>query len=629
MIRPASLEQRSTAVSYLSGAVVVPDAALDRQLLRRLLERFIGHSATQRILTETGTTASASEVRAAERALAGVLGTASARLLIDALSQRRGMEAAEVAAIVSQAGQVVQFNRELLEVVFAHISQGVSVVDKELRLVAWNQRYQELFNYPDELLTPGRPIADLVRHNAERGWCGVGSVDDHVQKRLRWLTQSTHHRFERQRSDGIVLEMHGQPLPGGGFVTTFNDVTEYKRTQDELEQLNRALEARVAERTAALAHARDEAEQANLSKGRFLAATSHDLAQPLNAARLLVSSLQAQQDSTACVEDKNRSSAELLPQLSVVLDNAEALLIELQEMSRLERGLLNPNPQVLELQQLFQQLRTEFLPMVQQKGLDLHVAQTQLRVISDERMLHRILQNLLANAVRYTRKGGIVLGARRMGAEQVRIEVWDSGSGIEQDQSEFIFEEFQRGKDAAGTGLGLGLSITKRLAELMGHHLGFVSKPGLGTKFYVQVPRTQDQTAPSVHEEAPPQHQAQALVYCIDNDADVLHAMVSWLQSMGYRTQGFMHDDELLEHAAQATQEAPAAILADYHLARGKNGLALIHQLRQQFFTDLPAVIISADTSEALKETLSDSDVVLMSKPVKPLALRSVLNRLI
>jgi len=629
LIRPASLEQRSTAVSYLSGAVVVPDAALDRQLLRPLLERFIGHRATQRILTESGTTASAGEVRAAERALAGVLGTASARLLIDALSQRRGMEAAEVAAIVSQAGQVVQFNRELLEVVFAHISQGVSVVDKELRLVAWNQRYQELFNYPDELLTPGRPIADLVRHNAERGWCGVGSVDDHVQKRLRWLTQSTHHRFERQRSDGIVLEMHGQPLPGGGFVTTFNDVTEYKRTQDELEQLNRALEARVAERTAALAHARDEAEQANLSKGRFLAATSHDLAQPLNAARLLVSSLQAQHNDLNSEENKAQQAAELLPQLSVVLDNAEALLVELQEMSRLERGLLSPNPQVLQLQQVFQQLRAEFLPMVQQKGLRLHVAATQMRVLSDERMLHRVLQNLLANAVRYTRSGGIVLGARRMGPDQVRIEVWDSGSGIEQDQSEYIFEEFQRGKDAAGTGLGLGLSITKRMAELMGHPLAFVSKPGLGTKFYVQVPRSYSRITPSQQEETPPAHNEQALVYCIDNDSDVLHAMVSWLNSMGYRTQGFQHDDELLAHAEQHPEPAPAAILADYHLARGSNGLALIYQLREQYFADLPAIIISADTSEALKAILSDSDVVLMSKPVKPLALRSVLNRLI
>lgn len=618
-------------MAFLQNIDLDSAGSLDRQLLSNLLERFLGSHATQKVLKgQQQGLASRAESRAAERALAGVLGTASARSLLRALGQQRGLAATEVAAIVSQAGQVVRFNRELLDVVFAHISQGVSVVDDELRLVAWNQRYVDLFNYPPELLTPGRHIADLVRYNAERGWCGEGSIEESVAKRIRWMQQGTHHRFERQRLDGIVLEMHGQPLPGGGFVTTFNDVTEYKKTQEELEQLNKALEARVAERTTALASARDAAEQANLSKSRFLAATSHDLAQPLNAARLLVSTLEKRSIQSG------KDELQLIHQLSQVLENAESLLIELQEMSRLERGLLKPNPTEFRLYDLFQQLEAEFLPLVQEKSLSLKVAHTEVWVLSDERMLLRILQNLLANAVRYTRKGGIVMGVRRTSADMVRVEVWDSGSGIEDDQRENIFEEFKRGENAAGTGLGLGLAITRRFAELMGHPLAFDSKPGQGSKFYLHLPRVRPHAKTQQADAATEivQTAQQAHIYCIDNDQDVLNALTTWLSNIGYQVSGFDNEQDLLKsldatlHGSQSSQK-PQLIIADYHLARGQNGLNVIYHIRKHYLPDIPALIISADTSDALKQTIAGSDVLLMSKPVKPLALQSTLNRLL
>lgn len=630
LLKPAGLDQRRAAVAFLSGATAPADGMIQARLLADLLHRFVGWRAVEEVfghaVQASVAVATVEQVGQAERMLAGVLGAASARTLLTALTHKRDMEAAEVAAIVGQAGEALQFNRELLAAMFDHISQGVSVVDRNLCLVAWNQRYSELFEYPPGLLRPGRPVADLVRYNARRGWCGPGLVEDHVQKRLHWLRQGTHHRFERERPDGVVLQMSGQPLPGGGFVTTFNDVTEYKNNQRELEQLNRALEARVRERTAELEGARNESERANRSKSRFLAATSHDLAQPLNAARLLVNTLENRRD--------NAAPDPLLAQLSQVLDHAEELLAELQEISRLERGMLAPRHETLTLTPLLQQLQAEFEPMAQARGLRLRVVDTLCSVRSDERLLRRILQNLLANAVRYTRQGGIVLGVRRHG-QNLRIQVWDSGEGIADDQHEIIFQEFRRGEEASGGGLGLGLAIARRLAGLLNHPLGFVSRPGLGSVFFIDLPRAHaDGSAPRPKPSPVTAPVAgQPYVWCVDDDPTVLSALCSWLESQGCRVRSFTSAQAMMEAvaavAAGESGEALDMVIADYHLGQGEDGLYLIQRMRRLGHVDLPAVIVSADTSDAVREQVAEAGIVFMAKPLKPLALRSVLQRLL
>src|SRR5690606_20893247 len=188
----------------------------------------------------------------------------------------------------------LRFNRELLEAMMENMPQGISVVDAQMRLVAWNARYEELFDYPAGMVRAGRPIADLIRYNAQRGWCGAGDVERHVHKRLEHMRAGSPHMSERRRSDGRVIEVRGQPLPDGGFVSTFNDVTSYKHAEDKLREINETLEERVAERTRQLEEATAAAERANLGKTRFLAAASHDLLQPLNAARLFNAALRGQ-----------------------------------------------------------------------------------------------------------------------------------------------------------------------------------------------------------------------------------------------------------------------------------------------------------------------------------------------
>lgn len=208
------------------------------------------------------------------------------------------MQLEEVATIVDEASELYDFSRGLLQGAIEHIGQGIAVVDKQLRLVAWNQRYLELFVFPQGLIQVGRPIADVIRHNAEQGLCGPGDPEDHVRRRIYHLEQGTRHTSSRVRPDGRVIEVQGNPMPGGGFVMSFTDITVFRDAEQALKDANESLEERVHERTQELEQlnkqlvsATQRSEHESQSKSRFLAAVSHDLMQPLNAARLFASSL--------------------------------------------------------------------------------------------------------------------------------------------------------------------------------------------------------------------------------------------------------------------------------------------------------------------------------------------------
>jgi len=188
-------------------------------------------------------------VQFTERLLASAIGAASARLVLTSVLRGSGMELGEVVAVLDEAGQELRFNREILSSTLENISSGVSVVDHEMRLVAWNRRYQTMFGYPEGMLYVGRPVADLIRYNALKGELGAGEVEEQIDKRIGYMRAGTPHVFERVRSDGQVIELRGQALPGGGYVTSYNDVTEFKRVEMALLESNETLEQRVAERS--------------------------------------------------------------------------------------------------------------------------------------------------------------------------------------------------------------------------------------------------------------------------------------------------------------------------------------------------------------------------------------------
>jgi PAS domain-containing protein len=309
-----------------------------------------------------------------ERLLAGVLGASSTRAVVKAAIEGREMQLEDVVRIADEASEVLQFNRALLQGAIENITQGISVVDQSLKLVAWNRRYLELFNYPDGLISVGRPIADIIRYNAERGLCGPGEAEVHVARRLHWMRQGRAHTSERLFPNGRVIELIGNPMPGGGFVMSFTDITAFREAEQALTEANEGLERRVTERThelsqlnVALTEAKGNAEAANQSKTRFLAAVSHDLMQPLNAARLFSAALSHQEDGLSDEAQK------LVQHLDSSLRSAEDLISDLLDISRLENGKINPNPKPFALNELFDTLGAEFKALAREQGLEFRV----------------------------------------------------------------------------------------------------------------------------------------------------------------------------------------------------------------------------------------------------------------
>ena len=562
-----------------------------------------------------------------ERLLAGVLGASSARVVVKAAIEGRDMHFEDVVRIVDEASEVLQFNRGLLQGAIENITQGISVVDKELRLVAWNQRYLDMFQYPDGLITIGRPIADLILCNARRGICGPGDPEMHMEKRVNWMRKGTAHRSERLFPTGRVIEIIGNPMPGGGFVMSFTDITAFREAEAGLKEANESLEQRVAERTRelselnqALIQAKAQTEQASQSKGRFLTAVSHDLMQPMNAARLFSAALGHQPNLPG-------EAQELVRHLDTSLRSAEDLISDLLDLSRLESGRITPEWSDFVLNELIEPLRIEFGALALEQGVDLRVHSSRLRVRSDIRLLRRILQNFLTNAFRYAGNSRVVLGMRRL-PDAVRIEVWDQGPGIPRDKLQTIFQEFQRldnHRTQAEKGLGLGLAIADGLCRVLGHELSVRSWPGRGSVFSVTVPvaRYDRDHRPVRSANAPILSGAQVL--CIDNESTILVGMQSLLSR--WQCNVAVARDRREVEAVLATGFVPELVLADYHLDDGDTGLELMGWLRGKINPDLPGVVISADGRNELVTQIRLHGLDFLPKPVKPAALRALISR--
>lgn len=531
--------------------------------------------------------------------------------------------------IVDEASEVLQFNRALLQGAIENITQGISVVDQSLRLVAWNHRYIELFNYPEGQVYVGRPVAELIRFNAERGLLGGGDIEEHVSKRLFWMRQGTAHTSERLFPNGRVIELIGNPMPGGDFVMSFTDITEFREAERALKDANEGLEQRVSERTfelsqlnQALTEAKGVAEAANQSKTRFLTAVSHDLMQPLNAARLFSAALSHQEDALPA------DTRELVRNLDNSLRSAEDLISDLLDISRLENGRITPDRHAFVLNNLFDTLGAEFKVLAAEHGVDFRLRGSRLRVDSDIKLLRRILQNFLTNAFRYA-KGRALLGVRRKG-QHLRLEVWDRGPGIPDDKRKVIFEEFKRldsHQTRAEKGLGLSLAIADGLCRVLCHQLEVRSWPGKGSVFSVTIPLALHAEPPALLSQ--PDQNGQALagiqVLCIDNEDSILAGMHSLLSRWGcqvWTARNRLECEHLLSENVR-----PQLALVDYHLDDGETGTELMAWLRTRLGEPLPGVVISADGRPELIAQVHAAGLDYLPKPVKPAALRALISR--
>jgi Na+/proline symporter/CheY-like chemotaxis protein len=605
--------------------------------LQAVAARYLGAERARRSFEEfaaerTGSLRSAADadlhlVRHTERLLASAVGAASARLVMALALERKSVGAGSALRLLDDASAAIQYNRDLLEATIENVAQGISVFDKDLRLVCWNRRFRELLDLPAEFGQAGVPLQEIFRFGAQRGEYGPGKVEDLVARELDRFICSLDGAIERRRSNGVVLEIRTSAMPGGGYVTTYSDITERVRTAAELAAANETLEQRVRDRTTELARAKATAEEANLDKTRFLAAASHDLLQPLNAARLYVASLIERPPRPA---SRPGAEDELVGKIDASLASVEELLGALLDISKLDAGAFVPEKRSFRLDQLLEALGVEFAPIAAQRGLRLRIVPCTAVVDSDWRLLHRVLQNLLANAIRYTRQGAVLLGARRAG-DHLRIQVIDTGIGIPADQQGLVFKEFQRfatGPDAE-QGLGLGLSIVQRISRVLDHPVSLRSEPGHGAAFTVLVPRSQRPpmvtvTRPSAAK--PTLVSERAAVLCVDNQTSILDGMKTLLAQWActVRTATSLADMQAL---LERDPWPPDLVIADYHLDEGADGLACVEWVRRRFGSDVPAILITADQSEALKALARVHGLPVLNKPIRPAALRALMRR--
>ncbi|MEM7191703.1 MAG: hybrid sensor histidine kinase/response regulator, partial [Pseudomonadota bacterium] len=375
----------------------------------------------------------------------------------------------------------------------------------------------------------------------------------------------------------------------------------------------------------ALLEAKDDAERANLSKTRFLAAASHDLLQPLNAARLSISVLSDMQ--------ANEDSRRLAGQVDQSLQTIEDLIKTLLDISKLDAGVVTPDVQSFPLDDVFEVLEASFAPLAEAKQLKLKVRKSGLLVKSDPLLLQRVLQNLVSNAVRYTEKGGVLVGVRQRG-DQCFIDVVDTGCGIAEHEREAMFEEFYRGPAAAESahaGLGLGLSIVQRTVQALDHSLDVLSIPGRGSRFRLSLACLG--ISPKQEQYLPPAPigldiTRGAVVVVVENDQQVLDATVRLLSNWSCETLAALRLDAL-EPMLDELGHAPDIVLVDYHLDEGQKGIDVVHALRERFGPKLPAVVVTGDRSSEAAARITNADCELLCKPTKPAELRSLMSHLL
>jgi two-component system, sensor histidine kinase len=513
----------------------------------------------------------------------------------------------------------------LIRATLDHIDQGISIFDADMRLVGWNSRLRDLLTPPIQILRVGTAFQVFAEHF---GRSRLFDETDGPARLATWVGTPGNRpplSIELRTRDGVHLDVFGQEMPDRGFVISFTDVTAEREAQIAMNAANASLERRVEERTIALREALAQAELANASKSRFVAAASHDLLQPLSAAKLFLASLERSCAETPAVETVHRVQS--------AFESVESILGALLDISRLDSGRAAISVTRVPLGQVLTQLGSEFREIARQKGLDLRVVPSRIVVRSDATYLRRVIQNLLANAVRYTVSGKVLLGVRRVRG-QARIEVWDTGPGIPETEREAIFGEFHRvgAKTSAEEGMGLGLAIVDRACTLLGHELDLVSELGRGTGFRVSVPVAEGEDAKA--REFPPRGDsledagaAGLIVLVIENEKVVRLALTGLLENWGV---------SVLECARLAEVErlladlglAPDLILADYHLDDGETGLAAIEAIRARHGT-VPAALLTADRTDEVSDRCRELGVLLMNKPVAPVRLRALINSVV
>jgi Na+/proline symporter/signal transduction histidine kinase len=638
-----SLSRSSRSIERVQAAVFIPESRRPKLPrsgwktkvtvgnLKQTIGRYLGPERTERSFhtyerslghwIRDEDPADMGVLRFAEQLLGSAIGSSSARLVLTLLFQRADELPGDAARLLDEASDALQYNRDLLQTALGQLDQGITVFDSSNRLTVWNKRFRALFDLPEQVGQVGTSLESILRILSERGDIAKGAENGTLK---RFLTMDTPFTITAGKSSRII-EIRSNPMPDNGFVTTYADITERVAADIALKQANETLEQRVAERTGELTRVNKElekaqqaAEDANIGKTRFLAAAGHDILQPLNAARLYSSTL---------VERLGESeNQDLVHNIDSSLESVETILGAVLDISRLDTGAMKPRITSFPLQDVLNRVLTDFSPVAREKNLRFTVIPTGAFIRTDPNLLRRLIQNLVSNAIKYTREGRVLIGVRRRGDTAV-LQVFDTGIGIPSTKFRTVFKEFARLDEGARTasGLGLGLSIVDRIARVLGLEVGISSSPGKGTQFQVALPletnvkRLQAIARPA---EAIPAKQLDGIrVLCIDNEPKILEGMQLLLSGWGCAVSTAASLEQAL-----ALPAAPDVIFADYHLEEGV-GTDAITALRANWGADIPALLVTADRTPEVRTAAEAERIALQNKPIKPAALRAFLNQ--
>ncbi|AWW73765.1 two-component system sensor protein [Erythrobacter sp. KY5] len=615
--RPSLIDAAQAAAFAGSGAAggMQPRVTNKRVAdIRLLLAQFVGRSRADDAIAAMSLSyrdrdrADAEVIAMAERTISGVVGSSSARMLVNSWAGGDPVPLPDIVAMFDETNRRLSFSGELLQIAIENIDQGIAVVDAEMNLVAWNTRYQEMFELPDHLVSVGTPIARLICFNLERIGLDEYNIEEQVERRLEYMRSGAVHRMEREQHDGRIMRIVGSPAPQGGYVTSYTDITADRRAEQ-------ALEEKVAERTVQLSEANAALEAATRSKTRFLAAASHDLIQPLNAARLFASALDEEVSGTPQLE-------QLVKDLDGSIASADRLIRALLDISKLDGGGITPKPEMLAIDRIFDEIVREFSVQAEAKGLRFRRVQTSAWVVTDRALLASVLRNLVSNAIRYTEKGGVLLGVRRAG-DDIRLKVYDTGRGIEAADVERIFDEFQRASSRDREGLGLGLAIVRRITHLLDVHVETTSEPDRGSCFSLHMPLMRWSAVP---QRAKPQRNARqmdnAAVLVVDNDEAALNATSALLEKWGLRTTCAGS----LAQAASRMPASPDLVIMDYRLDGEERGDGVYRALCDQWGAKPPVILLTAEGSEETALAARSIDANRLLKPSSPGALRALIS---
>lgn len=641
-----SLSRASKPLERIQAALFVPRdqnpmpslrrfrTAVTANDLRETISRYLGVERTERSFEtfekQSGARIVGSEpantalIRYSEQLLTSAVGSSSARLILSLLFQRNDKSSRDAFRLLDDASEALQQNRDLLQIALDQMAQGITVFDRDFRLTCWNRQYRALFDLPEELGQVGVSLSQILDLLVQRGDLEP-SAETTILDRLSTYDQPWQLEL---RTSGRIVELRSNPMPDGGMVATYADITARVHADKALKVANESLEQRVASRTAELTRVNRElaeaqmlAEEANLGKTRFLAAVGHDILQPLNAARLYCASL--------IERTRKGSEREAAANIDSALDSVEAILGAVLDISRLDAGAMKPQATVFSLDGLLRQIGTDFQPLAREKNLSLRIVPSSIAVMTDRNLFRRLLQNLVSNAIKYTRSGSVLIGARRRGS-LVEVQVVDTGIGIPANKLNTVFQEFLRLDEGAkeAQGLGLGLSIVDRIARVLRLELRLGSTEK-GTTFSVLLPVSAAQELP-VPERGRVERQGAfsvdgMTVYCIDNDERILEGMSQLLEGWGCRAVP-ISGSAALDAMGEKELPRPDIVFADYHLD-DETGFDLIAKLRLRFGEEVPAVLVTADRSADVRQKAANLDIPILNKPVKPAGLRSMLAR--